>query len=68
MDIIPPTKPVPPLRAIGVAHAFDCILDGEKPVMSAELARHCIEIIEKCFIAARTGVTQTLETTFDPIP
>jgi predicted dehydrogenase len=67
VDMIPPLKPWPPMRAIGVAHAYDCILDGQKPILSAELARHCIEIIEKCFIAARTGVTQNLETTFDII-
>jgi predicted dehydrogenase len=68
IDIIPQTFPAPPLRAIGVVHAVECILDGQRPILSAELARHCIEIMEKAFIAARTGITQTLETTFDPIP
>jgi predicted dehydrogenase len=67
VDMIPPAKPWPPMRAIGVAHAFDCILDGQKPILSAELARHCIEIVNKAFVAARTGITQELETTFDPI-
>ncbi len=45
-------------------HAIDCILEDKKPLLSGEHARHCIEIMEKAFVAARTGITQNLETTF----
>jgi predicted dehydrogenase len=68
VEPIPPPTPLPPIRAMGVAHAIDCILDGHPPVLSAELARHCLEICEKAFVAARTGITQTLETAFEPAP
>jgi hypothetical protein len=48
----------------GLVHAVECILEDKPPVLSGEHARHCIEIIERAFVAARTGVTQELETTF----
>ena len=34
------------------------------PALSGERARHCIEIIEKAFTAARTGTTQALTASF----
>ncbi|MCC7353420.1 MAG: Gfo/Idh/MocA family oxidoreductase [Anaerolineae bacterium] len=61
---IPPLTPPPPIQVIGLAHALDCIVEHKKPTLSAEFARHATEIIEKAYVAARTGVTQTLETTF----
>ena len=61
---IPPLKLEPSVAIVGVVHAIDCILDDKKPIPSGEHARHCIEIIEKAFIAARTGMTQDIETTF----
>lgn len=64
VKLIPPVQPDPPGRVVGLFHTINCILDGVEPVISGERARHCIEVIEKAFIAARTGVTQTLETTF----
>jgi len=51
-------------RAIGLAHALDCVLRGKKPILSGERARHCTEVIEKAYLAARTGTTQDVETTF----
>lgn len=47
-----------------IMHCVDCILNGTKPVPSAEHAAHVIEIIEKGLLAARTGQTQDLESTF----
>jgi predicted dehydrogenase len=47
-----------------IMHCVDCILDGGQPVASGEHAAHVIEIIEKGYIAARTGQTQELESTF----
>lgn len=51
-----------------IMHMVDCVLNGKKPVVSAEHARHVIEIIELGYKAAETGVTQTLTTTFDLQP
>jgi predicted dehydrogenase len=64
VELIPPERPLPPVQVLGLAHAMDCVLDGRKPILSGEHARHCIEIIEKAFVAARTGITQDLATTF----
>ncbi len=61
---IPPLKPDPSVAIAGLVHAIDCILDDKKPIPGGEHARHCIEIIEKAFIAARMGMTQDIETTF----
>jgi predicted dehydrogenase len=47
-----------------IMHLCDCILDGRPPVASAAHARHVVEIIEKGYRAARTGVTQTIESGF----
>ena len=50
--------------ANGVEHLIDCILEDKEPVVSGEHARHVIEIMDKAKVAAETGVTQELETTF----
>jgi len=52
-----------------VMHLVDCVKNDEKPIVmdnieSMQIARHVIEIIEKGYIAAKTGKTQELETTF----
>jgi predicted dehydrogenase len=43
----------------------DCILDDRPVIPSGEHARHVLEIMEKAMVAARTGETQQLETTFE---
>lgn len=48
-----------------IMHMVDCVLTGKKPAVSAEHARHVIEIIEAGYRAAETGQTQTLTTTFE---
>jgi len=58
-----------PKDGIGVVEAgarhFIAALRGEaEPVLTAEHARHVIEVIEKAYEAATTGVTQTLTTSF----
>ncbi|MBS7611384.1 hypothetical protein KEJ27_04155 [Candidatus Bathyarchaeota archaeon] len=45
-------------------HLVDCILNDKTPIVSAEHARHVIEIIEKGYIAAKTGKTQEITSTF----
>ncbi len=64
VDVIPPLRCDPPPSVVGLVHAVECILEDKTPVLSGEHARHCIEIIEKAFVAARTGVTQELATAF----
>ena len=46
----------------------DWIRKGTPSVANAEHARHVIEIIEAGYQAAETGATQTLNTTFTPLP
>jgi predicted dehydrogenase len=47
-----------------VMHLADCILHDKTPVVSADHARHVIEIIELGYKAAQTGQAQDLTTTF----
>lgn len=47
-----------------ILHLVDCIRENRKPEVTAEHARHVIEIMEKGYRAARTGRRQTLTTTF----
>jgi predicted dehydrogenase len=47
-----------------IMHCVDCILEGKRPIASGEHAAHVIEIIEKGYLAARTGQTQVLLSTF----
>lgn len=64
VQAVPPPSPEPSIAITGVVHAIECICEDKKPLLSGEHARHCIEIMEKAFVAARTGRTQQLETTF----
>lgn len=50
--------------AADVAHWAECIAQGKKPILSAEHARHVVEIMEKAVIASETGQAQTLTTVF----
>jgi predicted dehydrogenase len=45
-------------------HTVECIESGAPPVASGAHAAHVIEIIERGYEAARTGVTQPLESRF----
>jgi predicted dehydrogenase len=47
-----------------ILHAVDCIEQGTQPLVSGEHGAHVVEIIEKGYLAARTGQTQELESTF----
>jgi predicted dehydrogenase len=51
-----------------IMHCVECIVEDRPPIASGEHAAHVVEIIEKGYIAARTGVTQTLESTFEAHP
>jgi predicted dehydrogenase len=61
--------------SLGERHVFedmlqlvDWIREGTPSIASAEHARHVIEIIEAGYRAAETGQSQTLRTTFEPLP
>jgi len=47
-----------------IMHCVDCIRSGTQPIASGEHAAHVIEIIEKAYLAARTGQTQKLISSF----
>ena len=47
-----------------ILHAVDCIERGEHLLVSGEHGAHVVEIIEKGYLAAKTGVTQELESRF----
>jgi predicted dehydrogenase len=47
-----------------IRHFIDCVIHDTKPIHSAEHARHVIEIIEKGYLAAETGIPQELTTNF----
>jgi predicted dehydrogenase len=47
-----------------IMHMVDCVLTGSKPVVTAEHARHVIEIIELGYRSSETGQAQALTTTF----
>jgi len=51
-------------RGVLVKHLAECVRDGTKPVLSAEHARHALEIMNKSVESARTGTVLDLETTF----
>jgi predicted dehydrogenase len=48
-----------------IMHMVDCVLNDKEPAVSAEHARHVIEIIELGYKAAETGQTQNMTTTFE---
>ena len=51
-----------------IMHAVDCIRDRRSPIASGEHAAHVVEIIEKGYLAAETGQTQTLRSRFSLPP
>ena len=54
----------PNAPAEDVAHWAECVAQGKRPVLSAEHARHVVEIMEKASVASRSGQAQDLTTTF----
>ncbi len=47
-----------------IMHLVDCVLNDKEPVVSAEHARHVIEIFEAGYRSAQTGQVQEITTTF----
>ena len=53
-------------QAVGVSDLVAAIRDRRSPVLTGAHARHVLEIMNACPVAAREGRTVGLETTFDP--
>lgn len=51
-------------RSVIVKHLAECVRDGVHPILSAEHARHALEIMVKAIESARTGQAVELTTTF----
>ena len=51
-------------RAILVKHLVECINEDKHPILSAEHARHALEIMIKAIESARSGRALDLQTTF----
>lgn len=64
LDELEPIKPGDPKIWADILHLVECIQRDKKPIASGEHARHVIEIIEKSYESARTGVAQGLQTSF----
>ncbi len=47
-----------------IMHCVDCIRTNQPPIVSGEHAAHVVEIIEQAYLAAYTGQTQELQSTF----
>ncbi len=60
----PPMPEEPRYQSIGVKDLIDAIIEGRDPVLTPEHARHVIEIMNKCYQAARERRTLDIETTF----
>ncbi len=48
----------------GLTHFAQCLLEDNPPDVSIEQARHVVEVIEKTYVAAESGRTQDIATTF----
>src|SRR5919199_2378431 len=54
-------------RAIVVEDLIEAVREGKRPVLSAEHARHALEIMLKAIDSARAGRALELTTSFDPV-
>jgi predicted dehydrogenase len=51
----------------GVRHFVGCLLGEERPVLTAEQARHVLEVILAAYASVADGRSQSLRTTFSPV-
>ena len=59
----PPPEPLPVVEA-GVAHFVACLRGEEPPVLTAEHARHVLDVILKAYESIGDGLSHNTETTF----
>lgn len=62
-------SPPPPADALGVVgtgatHFIDCLRGQDEPVLTAEHARHVLDIIVKTYASIEDGASREIETTF----
>jgi predicted dehydrogenase len=65
-------RPPPPDEALGVVetgivHFVDCLARDARPVLTAEHARHVLDIILKAYASIADGGSHETETTFTPV-
>ncbi|MFL5777658.1 MAG: Gfo/Idh/MocA family protein [Chloroflexota bacterium] len=53
-----------PVVEAGITHFVDCLTDGRQPVLTAEHARHVLDIILKAYASIEDGQSHATETTF----
>ena len=63
VQLPPPGEPLPVVGA-GVAHFVACLRGEEEPVLTAEHARHVLDIIVKTYASIADGASHDTETTF----
>jgi predicted dehydrogenase len=63
VQLPPPGEPLPVVGA-GVAHFVACLRGDEQPVLTAEHARHVLDIIVKTYASVEDGASHETETTF----
>lgn len=64
-NVVGPHRDIPEAHVYAdILHLVDCIREDRTPEVTAEHARHVIEIMEKGYVAARTGQRQEVSTTF----
>jgi predicted dehydrogenase len=59
-----PPSAVEDMIACGIVHFVDCLLSREEPVLTAEHARHVLEIRVRARRAAERGIAEELQTSF----
>jgi len=62
VQLPPPGEPLPVVGA-GVAHFVACLRGDEEPVLTAEHARHVLDIIVKTYASIEDGAAHQMETT-----
>jgi predicted dehydrogenase len=59
----PPAEPLPVVET-GVAHFLDCLRGRAEPLLTAEHARHVLDVILKAYASVADGASHLTETTF----
>jgi predicted dehydrogenase len=60
----PPPGKEPGVVEAGIAHFVGCLFGEERPVLTAEHARHVLDVILKAYDSIRDGQSHATETTF----
>ncbi|HEX5578355.1 MAG TPA: Gfo/Idh/MocA family oxidoreductase [Candidatus Limnocylindria bacterium] len=63
ISLPPPGEPLPVVAA-GIAHFISCLRGDEEPVLTAEHARHVLDIIVQTYASIADGASHATATTF----